>query len=365
MNEERVNDRIAIITGITGQDGSLLADLLLSKDYRVFGVARRSARGLGNASHLVGQPGFDLVEADVTDLASLVRLCAIAKAHEFYNLAAQSHVGRSFKEPIATWQATALGALNCLEAIRLSGLHTRFYQASTSEMFGGTGYNGGKMLNEDSEFHPRSPYGVAKLAAHWQTVNYRESYRMFAVSGILFNHESPRRGAEFVTRKITLGIAAVKAGKADSISLGNLDAQRDWGWAPDFVRGMWLMLQQGEPRDYVLGTGKAHSVRDFCEAALAAAGIEGGCAKWIKVDPALYRPAEVEVLLADPWRAKEGLGWVPSVGFDEMVRQMVEADCGKREMGSRALCGYCRAEAGKEAHAASCPSSRYVANPVC
>jgi GDPmannose 4,6-dehydratase len=313
--------KVAVITGITGQDGSYLAELLLEKDYQVFGLKRRtSSNGLGCSTHLQGH--IEVVEGDVMDPPSLAKIVKLARPHEFYNLAAQSHVGTSFDQPCYTAQSTGMGALNCLEAIRQSGLHTRFYQASTSELFGG---QSDAPYNETSPFHPRSPYGSAKLFAHWTTVNYRESYRMFACNGILFNHESPRRGPNFVTRKITLGIGDIHQGKAKKVRLGNLDASRDWGHAKDYVRGMWMMLQHSDPMDFVLATGKAHSVRDFCDVAFRVSET-GNYNEYVEVDPQFYRPAEVHTLLGDFTKARLILGWEPIISFEALVKEMVEAD---------------------------------------
>ncbi len=317
--------RTAIVTGICGQDGSYLVDLLLEKGYKVYGLKRRtSGHTLGCASHLTKEPDLEIVEGDVTDLSSLVGLCKTAAADEFYNLAAQSHVQTSFGQPHYTLEATAHGPLNCLEAIRTSGFHTRYYQASTSEMYGGLAVPQGG-YTEESPFYPRSPYGAAKLYAHWITVNYRDSYRMHASSGILFNHESERRGPNFVTRKITLAIAQIKAGRAQSVSLGNLDAKRDWGHARDYVVGMWLMLQQPYPDDFVLCTGECHTVREFCEVAFAHAGL-GDYRNYVVIDPSFYRKAEVNVLLGSAAKARRVLGWEPKIRFEELVKTMVDAD---------------------------------------
>jgi GDPmannose 4,6-dehydratase len=318
-----MSNRTAIITGITGQDGSYLADLLLSKGYKVFGLKRRTSSGsLGYASHLANR--VEIVDGDMEDLPSLLNLCNLAKADEFYNLAAQSHVGSSFKQPVYTSQVTGIGTLNCLEAIRQSGIHTRFYQASTSELFGGI--LGDVPLSETTPFHPRSPYGVAKLFAHWTTINYRESYKMFASTGILFNHESPRRGPEFVTRKITTAIAAIKNDKQAKVYLGNLDAKRDWGHARDYVRGMWQILQASQPGDFVLASGETHSVREFCEIAFNHAGL-GDYKKYVEIDPKFYRPAEVHVLKGDSTKARTVLNWKPEISFENLVKEMVDADC--------------------------------------
>jgi len=316
----------AIVTGFCGQDGSYLTELLLKKGYKVYGIKRRNSdSSLSCASHLEKEPNLEIIEADLLDLPSLLSICKRAKANEFYNLAAQSHVGTSFDQPFYTAQVNALGTLNCLEAIRHSGIHTKFYQASTSELFGGMQ---SKAYSESDLFHPRSPYGVAKLYAYWITVNYRESYNMFACNGILFNHESPRRGPNFVTRKISLAVANIKKGKQRVLKLGNLAAKRDWGHARDFVEGMWLMLQQPEPEDYVLATGETHSVEEFCEAAFEHAGL-GDFRKYVEIDMRYYRPAEVDVLIGDASKAKEKLGWEPKTTFADLAKEMVDHDSGK------------------------------------
>lgn len=314
--------RIAIITGVTGQDGSYLAELLLEKDYKVYGFKRRtSSNGLGSAAHL--EKDLEIIEGDLLDLPSMTSMCKLAKADEFYNLAAQSHVGSSFTQPLYTAKATGLGVLNCLEAIRSSGFHTRFYQASTSELFGGL--SGDKKMSEDSTFHPRSPYGCAKLYAHWITINYREAYKMFTCCGILFNHESPRRGPNFVTRKITLGIADIKCGKKEKLYLGNLESKRDWGHAKDYVQGMWLMLNYHHPGDYILATGETHSIREFCDIAFEHAGL-GSYKEYIEIDPQFYRPAEVDVLLGNAEKARKDLGWRLNYSFEDLVKEMVDTD---------------------------------------
>jgi GDPmannose 4,6-dehydratase len=311
---------IALITGITGQDGSYLAELLLEKGYRVVGMTRRSSHDRHHRiAHLAGQ--IELIQGDLHDQASLVSALVGVRPGEVYNLAAQSFVPTSWNQPVLTAEVTALGAVRLLEAIRQVDPTIRFYQASSSEMFGNVRQS---PMNEETPFRPRSPYGVSKAFAHFATVNYRESYDLFAVSGILFNHESPRRGLEFVTRKVSDGVARIKLGLADTIQLGNLDAQRDWGYAPDYVRAMWLMLQQDEPRDYVIGTGKAHSVRELCEVAFAHVGL--GYRDHVVVDQAHLRPAEVDHLLADSARARNDLGWQPQVDFAALVRLMVDAD---------------------------------------
>jgi GDPmannose 4,6-dehydratase len=314
--------RTAIVTGITGQDGSYLAELLLEKDYKVYGLKRRTSRNdLGCSDHLDTE--IEVIEGDLGDLPSLVNLCNLAKADEFYNLASQSHVATSFGQPVYTAQATGLGVLHCLEAIRTSGIHTRFYQASSSELYGGI--HGEVLMDENVKFHPRSPYGVAKLFGYWTTVNYREAYKMYACNGILFNHESPRRGANFVTRKITLGIAGIKKGTQQKIYLGNLDARRDWGHARDYVKGMWMMLNHTHADDFVLATGQAHSIREFCEIAFQAAGLDD-YTKYVDVDPRFYRPAEVDILMGNYAKAHTELGWFPETSFVDLVREMVDHD---------------------------------------
>jgi GDPmannose 4,6-dehydratase len=310
----------ALITGITGQDGGFLAELLLEKDYEVYGIERRSSTPARiNCEHLEGKINF--LNGDLTDQNSIVRCLKQSEPDEVYNLAAQSFVGESWNTPEQTGDVTGLGALRMLEAIREYGKGIKFYQASTSEMFGRME----KFANEDTPFYPRSPYGVAKLYAHWITVNYRESYDMFNCCGILFNHESERRGLEFVTRKITDGIARIHLGLQDHISLGNLDVKRDWGYAPDYVEAMWLMLQQDKPKDYVIATGEIHTLGDFLEASFKEVGIE----KWdnfVKQDPRFMRPADVFYLAGDSSKAKSELGWNPTTSFQEMVSKMVKDD---------------------------------------
>lgn len=322
----------ALITGVNGQDGGHLAELLHSKGYEVFGIMR----GQGELSHpkfTVFKEEFPYVEiilADLLDLPSLIKAVNQAQPEEVYNLAAISHVGYSFKDPELTLQVTGGGVLNMLEAIRLSGGEktTRFYQASTSEMFGGLDYNRpGKGYDENALFHPRSPYGVAKLYGHWITKNYRESYGMHASCGILFNHEGPRRGLEFVTRKISNSVARIKLGKQKFIELGNLDSKRDWGYAGDYVEGMWLMLQQDKPDDYVLATGASHSIRDFLDRAFKEVGIDDW-QPYVKQNSAFMRPAEVDILLGNPAKAERVLGWKRKVDFDGLVKMMVEYDLG-------------------------------------
>ncbi|MBU9167686.1 GDP-mannose 4,6-dehydratase [Burkholderia gladioli] len=338
----------AIITGITGQDGAYLAQLLLEKGYTVYGTYRRTSsvnfwriEDLGIASH----PDLKLVECDLTDLSANIRLVQSAQPDEVYNLAAQSFVGVSFDQPVTTAEITGVGALNLLEAIRVVNPAIRFYQASTSEMFG-------KVQSipqtESTPFYPRSPYGVAKLYAHWITVNYRESYNMFACSGILFNHESPLRGQEFVTRKITNTMARIKLGLQDELELGNLDAKRDWGYAKEYVEGMWRMMQAKEADTFVLATNRTETVRDFATMAAKAAGFD---LVWqgseenevgidrdsnraiVKINPRFYRPAEVELLIGDPKKAREELGWAPDTTLEQLCQMMVEADIRRNETG--------------------------------
>jgi GDPmannose 4,6-dehydratase len=340
--------KTALITGVNGQDGGHLAALLHSEGYEVYGIMRGQLEASHPKYKAFAQqfPYVKLILADLLDLSSLVRAIQIAKPDEFYNLAAISHVGYSFRDPILTHQVTGGGVLNCLEAIRLNGGEKtiRFYQASTSEMFGGLDYNRpGEGYDEDSNFHPRSPYGVAKLYGHWITKNYRESYGMHASCGILFNHEGERRGVEFVTRKISNSVARIKLGKQDCIELGNLDSKRDWGYANDYVKGMWLMLQQDEPGDYVLATGETHTIREFVELAFGEVGIE---LEWkgtgtdevaidkasgktvLKINPEYFRPAEVDILLGNPTKAEKVLGWKREVDFPSLVKLMVEYDLG-------------------------------------
>lgn len=336
----------ALITGVNGQDGGHLAELLHEKGYEVHGTIR----GQLEASHPKYQkvkqemPFVNLVMADLLDLAALTRAMQDIKPDEVYNLAAISHVGYSFRDPILTADVTGKGVLNVLEAIRLSGLEktTRFYQASTSEMFGGLDYNRpDKGYDESALFHPRSPYGVAKLYGHWITKNYRESYDMHASCGILFNHEGDRRGPEFVTRKISKAVARIKLGKQDVLELGNLDSKRDWGYAGDYVEGMWLMLQQDQPDDYVLASGETHTIREFVELAFKEIGVsiewQGSDADevgvdsatgktLVKINPDFYRPAEVDILLGDPTKAEQELGWKRKVDFPGLVKLMVEHD---------------------------------------
>jgi GDPmannose 4,6-dehydratase len=310
----------ALITGVTGQDGSYLAELLLAKGYRVVGVVRRTSHdSYERIQHLVGK--IEIVPADLLDQHSLQMVVRDARPDEVYNLAAQSFVPTSWTQPVLTGEFTALGVTRLLDAVRLEKPDARFYQASSSEMFGKVRET---PQRETTPFHPRSPYGVAKVYAHYITVNYRESYGLFAASGILFNHESPRRGLEFVTRKITDAVARIKLGLARELRLGNLEARRDWGFAGDYVDAMWRMLQQPEPEDYVVGTGRQHSVRDCCQVAFAHAGLDWR--EHVKHDERFDRPAEVETLLADPTKARERLGWVPQVDFERLMEMMVDAD---------------------------------------
>jgi GDPmannose 4,6-dehydratase len=310
----------ALITGVTGQDGSYLAELLLEKGYEVVGVVRRTSHhSYERIEHLLDR--IEVVAADLLDQHSLTIVLQEARPDEVYNLAAQSYVPTSWTQPVLTGEFTALGVTRILEAIRLVHPVARFYQASSSEMFGKVTQT---PQREDTPFYPRSPYGVAKVYGHWITVNYRESYGLYAVSGILFNHESPRRGIEFVTRKVTDGVARIKLGLARDLRLGNLDARRDWGFAGDYVEAMWRMLQREGPQDYVVGTGEAHSVRELVEVAFAHVGLDWR--KHVVSDPKYYRPAEVDVLMADPSKACRELGWTPRVGFRELVTMMVDAD---------------------------------------
>jgi GDPmannose 4,6-dehydratase len=310
----------ALITGVTGQDGSYLAELLLAKGYEVVGVVRRTSHhSYERIEHLLDR--IEVVAADLLDQHSLTVVLQDTRPDEVYNLAAQSYVPTSWTQPVLTGEFTALGVTRILEAIRLVHPSARFYQASSSEMFGRVAET---PQRENTPFYPRSPYGVAKVYGHWITVNYRESYDLYAVSGILFNHESPRRGIEFVTRKVTDGVARIKLGLARELRLGNLDARRDWGFAGDYVDAMWRMLQQPEPHDYVVGTGQTHSVRELVEAAFSHVGLDWR--KHVTTDPKYMRPAEVDVLQADPSKARKELGWSPRVGFSELVAMMVDAD---------------------------------------
>ena len=315
-----MSPQTALITGITGQDGSYLADCLLAKGYRVVGMVRRaSTENFERIEHLRGQ--VEIRRADLLDQLSLINLLREVRPREVYNLAAQSFVPTSWEQPVLTGEFTALGVTRMLDAVRLVDREIRFYQASSSEMFGKAQE---VPQTERTPFYPRSPYGVAKVYGHWITVNYRESYGIFACSGILFNHTSPRRGKEFVTRKVTDGVARIKAGGAQQLPLGNLDARRDWGYAEDYVEAMWRMLQQPTPDDYVIATGETHSVQELCEIAFARAGL-----RWqdhVSVDPKLVRPAEVDLLQGDAAKAKRVLGWQPRVSFRQLIEMMVDAD---------------------------------------
>ncbi len=313
--------KTALITGISGQDGAYLSKLLLSKGYKVYGLlARRATPTIWRLEELGVADDVELVDGDLTDLSSLIRILQRTKPQELYNLGAQSFVATSWSQPILTAQATGVSVVNLLEAMRIVDPSIRFYQASTSEMFGAAP----APQKEATPFHPRSPYGVAKLYGHWITVNYRESFGMYTCSGILFNHESPLRGLEFVTRKITDAVARIKAGKLDRLKLGNLDSQRDWGFAGDYVEAMWAMLQQETPDDFVIATGQTRSVGDFCRLAFEAAELDWE--KYVEIDPSLLRPAEVDVLLGDASKAREKLGWTPKVSLEGLVEMMVKRD---------------------------------------
>ena len=314
--------KTALITGITGQDGAYLSQLLLAKGYQVHGlIARRSSDTLWRLRELGIEREVQLTDGDLADSAGVARIVATLKPDELYNLGAQSFVGSSWNQPALTTQINALGALHCLEAIRNVSPSTRFYQASTSEMFGLVST---ESQSERTPFHPRSPYGVAKLYAHWITINFRESFGLHASSGILFNHESPLRGIEFVTRKVTDAAARSHLGLQDKLHLGNIDAQRDWGFAGDYVEAMWLMLQQDKPDDYVVATGRTTTVRQMCEIAFAHVGLD--YRQYVVIDPKLFRPAEVDLLLGDASKARERLGWSPRTGLEELIRMMVTRD---------------------------------------
>ena len=318
----------ALITGITGQDGSYLAEFLLERGYEVIGMVRRTSTT--NFDRIRDfQDRVTIVQGDLLDQVSLINLLQEHRPEEVYNLAAQSFVPTSFTQPVLTGEFTALGVTRILDAVRIADRSIRFYQASSSEMFGKVQE---VPQRETTPFYPRSPYGAAKVYGHWITVNYRESYNLFACSGILFNHESPRRGLEFVTRKITHAVARIKLGMQDELRLGNLEARRDWGFAPDYVRAMYLMLQQDHPDDYVVATGETHSVREFCQVAFDHVGLDWE--KHVVVDPKFYRPAEVDLLVGDPSKAKRILNWEPSVTFQDLARIMVDADlAGLQQMG--------------------------------
>ena len=313
-------DRRALVTGITGQDGSYLAEFLLEKGYDVYGLIRRSSTvNFERIRHI--QHDVHLLSGDLLDQNSLMFAIQEARPHEVYNLGAQSFVPASWAQPLLTGEITALGVARLLEAIRSTDARIRFYQASTSELFGKVRES---PQTETTPFYPRSPYGVSKVYGHWITINYRESYDMYACAGILFNHESPRRGLEFVSRKITNGVARIKHGRDSRLLLGNLDARRDWGYAGDFVRAMWMMLQQETPDDFVIATGRDRTIREFCEAAFGSVGLDWE--EYVQVDERFLRPAEVEVLRGDPSKARRVLGWEPEVSFEEMVAMMVERD---------------------------------------
>ena len=313
-------DKRALITGITGQDGSYLAEFLLEKGYEVYGLVRRSSTiNFERINHI--QDDLHILSGDLLDQNSLTSALREARPIEVYNLAAQSFVQASFQQPLLTGEITGLGVARLLESLHSFDPEIRMYQASTSELFGKVRET---PQHEDTPFYPRSPYGVAKLYGHWITINYRESYDMFCSAGILFNHESPRRGLEFVTRKITHGVAMIKHGKAKSLALGNLDARRDWGYAGDFVKAMWLMLQQDEPNDFIIATGVDRSIRDFCQVAFGYVDLDWE--EFVVVDEKFFRPAEVNILLGDASKAREKLGWEPEVSFEEMVGMMVEND---------------------------------------
>ena len=315
----------ALITGILGQDGSYLAEFLLSKGYEVFGMVRRSSvERYDRIAHLLDK--VTLLQGDLLDQYSLTQAVKDSNPDEVYNLAAQSFVPTSWNQPVLTGEFTALGVTRILEAIRQTNLKIRFYQASSSEMIGKSEQ---VPQNEKTPFHPRSPYGVAKVYAYWITVNYRESYGMFNCNGILFNHESQRRGMEFVTRKVSDGVAKIKLRLAKKLRLGNLEAKRDWGFAGDYVEAMWMMLQQKKPDDYVVGTGEAHSVRELCEVAFGHVGLDWK--KFVKVDKTFFRPAEVDYLIADASKARKALGWKPKVSFEQLVHMMVDADLERRQ----------------------------------
>jgi GDPmannose 4,6-dehydratase len=320
MARKKSEKKTALITGITGQDGSYLAELLLKKKYRVIGMVRRTSTiNFDRIRHI--QDYVEIVQGDLLDQSSMMDLVSQYQPDEVYNLAAQSFVPTSWQQPVLTGEFTGLGVTRILEAIRHVKPDTRFYQASSSEQFG-------KVVEvpqkETTPFYPRSPYGVAKVYGHWITVNYRESYGLFAVSGILFNHESPRRGVEFVTHKVTNAVARIKQGIQDKLHLGNLDSKRDWGYAGDYVRAMWLMLQQDKPDDFVIATGETHTVQEFCEIAFSRVGLDWR--KHVVIDPRYVRPAEVDLLIGDPSKARKKLGWKPEVSFKELVHRMVDAD---------------------------------------
>lgn len=322
----------ALITGVTGQDGSYLAEFLLKKKYQVYGLVRRTSTvNLDRIRHLTHK--IELVQGDLMDQHSLTYAVKDIQPDEVYNLGAQSFVPTSWNQPVLTGEITALGVTRILEAIRIAKPDTKFYQASSSEMFGNVKES---PQNEKTPFYPRSPYGVAKVYGHWITVNYRESYNMFAVSGICFNHESPRRGIEFVTRKITNAVARIKLGKQKILKLGNLESKRDWGYAPDYVEAMWLMLQQKKPQDFVVATGETHFVKEFVEEAFGVVGIKNW-RKFVEQDKKFLRPAEIDYLVGDASKARRILGWRPKTGFKDLVKIMVEADLAREERGENSF----------------------------
>lgn len=317
----------ALITGITGQDGSYMAEYLLEKGYQVYGLVRRTSTVSDERiNHILDK--IEILEGDLLDQHSLTHAVKKVKPDEIYNFAAQSFIPTSFNQPVLTGEATALGVTRMLEAMHIAAPKAHFYQASSSEMFGKAQET---PQNEKTPFYPRSPYGVAKVYGHWITINYREAYSLYAVSGIAFNHESPRRGIEFVTRKITRAVAKIKLRKQNKLVLGNLDAKRDWGFAKDYVEAMHLILQQAKPNDYVIGTGVSHSVRDFVKAAFTVVGIKNW-QKYVETDPKFYRPAEVNALIADPTKIKKKIGWQPKTSFEELVKLMVESDLEKEKL---------------------------------
>ncbi|MFN3950465.1 GDP-mannose 4,6-dehydratase [Microbacterium sp.] len=365
MTPSTISPRRALITGATGQDGGHLTELLLSKGYEVYGVVR-GQRNPRREAYAREFPAATILEADLTDLPSLVRALERTQPHEVYNLGAVSHVGYSFHNPVVTAEVTGKGVLNLLEAVRLTGLAdtARVYQASTSEMYGGLAYNrpaGG--YTEESAFHPRSPYGVAKLFGHWAAKNYRESYDMFVSCGILFNHEGERRGVEFVTRKITDAVARIATGQQSHVELGDLTPRRDWGYAGDFVEGMWRMLQHDEPDDFVLATGETHSIEEFLRLAFGAAGIDDW-RPYVMQNPAFFRPAEVDVLLGDPSKAESVLGWRREVDLGEMARRMVAHDLTLAGAVAAAVAAHAAPIAGAPVTAAPVAPAPVTAAPV-
>jgi GDPmannose 4,6-dehydratase len=322
LGEIFMSQKTALITGITGQDGSYLAEFLLEQEYRVIGMVRRSSTvNFDRIAHLQETEALEIVQGDLLDQMSLIDILREHRPHEVYNLAAQSFVPTSWRQPVLTGEFTALGVTRMLDAIRIVNPEARFYQASSSEMFGKVAEVPQK---ETTPFYPRSPYGVAKVYGHWITINYRESYNLYACSGILFNHESPRRGLEFSTHKVTYAAARIKLGLQDELRMGNLDSRRDWGYAGDYVQAMWLMLQQDEPDDYVVATGETHSVRELCQVAFDCVGLNWE--DYVVVDQKFYRPAEVDLLIGDASKAHTKLGWEPTVTFNKLIEMMVEAD---------------------------------------